>query len=83
MSMKKVVVAGGGVLEVKFHFKLHIVELMLQYGLEAKDSIEISKPKLERFKNTYIDTLEKMKTDESTYCRGLSKTKDLSESEIE
>lgn len=83
MSIKKVVVAGGGVLGSQIALQSAYCGFDVTIWLRSEGSIERAKPKLERFKNIYIDTLEKMKTDESAYCRGLSKTKDLSESEID
>ena len=73
MTIKKVVVAGGGVLGS---------QIALQSAYCGFD-VERAKPKLERFKNIYVDTLEKMKTDANAYCRGLSKKTDLSDSEID
>ena len=51
--------------------------------LRSEGSIERAKPKLERFKNIYIETLEAMKTDPSEYCRGLAAKTDLSEGELD
>lgn len=51
--------------------------------LRSEGSIERAKPKLERFKNIYVDTLEAMKTDPSAYCRGLAKSTDLSAEELD
>lgn len=83
MSIKKVVVAGGGVLGSQIALQSAYCGFDVTIWLRSEGSIKRAKPKLERFKNIYIDTLEKMKTDESAYCRGLSKTSDLTESEID
>ncbi|WP_295114470.1 3-hydroxyacyl-CoA dehydrogenase [uncultured Methanobrevibacter sp.] len=82
MSIKKVVVAGGGVLGSQIALQSSYCGFDVTIWLRSEESIERAKPKLERFKNIYINTLEQMKTDASAYCRGLSKKRDLTENEI-
>lgn len=83
MSIKKVVVAGGGVLGSQIALQTAYCGFDVTIWLRSEGSIERAKPKLERFKNIYIDTLEQMKTDKSAYCRGLSKKTDLTADEID
>lgn len=83
MSIKKVVVAGGGVLGSQIALQSSYCGFDVTIWLRSEGSIERAKPKLERFKNIYIDTLEKMKTDPSAYCRGLSKKTDLTVEELD
>lgn len=83
MTIKKVVVAGGGVLGSQIALQSAYCGFDVTIWLRSEGSIERAKPKLERFKNIYVDTLEKMKTDANAYCRGLSKKSDLSDSEID
>jgi len=83
MSMKKIVVAGGGVLGSQIALQSSYCGFDVTIWLRSEGSIERAKPKLERFKNIYIDTLEAMKTDASAYCRGLSKKTDLSDEELD
>lgn len=83
MTIKKVVVAGGGVLGSQIALQSAYCGFDVTIWLRSEGSIERAKPKLERFKNIYIDTLEQMKTDPSAYCRGLTKKTDLSEAEID
>ena len=83
MSIKKVVVAGGGVLGSQIALQTSYCGFDVTIWLRSEGSIERAKPKLERFKNIYIDTLEQMKTDDSAYCRGLSKKTDLTDEEID
>lgn len=83
MSIKKVVVAGGGVLGSQIALQTAYCGFDVTIWLRSEGSIERAQPKLERFKNIYVDTLEKMKTDKSAYCRGLSKKVDLSSEEID
>lgn len=82
MSIKKVVVAGGGVLGSQIALQSSYCGFDVTIWLRSEGSIERSKPKLERFKNIYIDTLEQMKTNPDAYCRGLSKKTDLTVEEL-
>lgn len=83
MSIKKVVVAGGGVLGSQIALQTAYCGFDVTIWLRSEGSIERAKPKLERFKNIYVDTLEAMKTDKSAYCRGLAKSDDLSAEELD
>lgn len=83
MSIKKVVVAGGGVLGSQIALQSSYCGFDVTIWLRSEGSIERSKPKLERFKNIYIDTLEQMKTNPEAYCRGLSKKTDLTVEELD
>ena len=83
MTIKKVVVAGGGVLGSQIALQSAYCGFDVTIWLRSEGSIERAKPKLERFKNIYIDTLEQMKTDTSAYCRGLTDKTDLSDPELD
>jgi len=83
MSIKKVVVAGGGVLGSQIALQTAYCGFDVTIWLRSEGSIERAKPKLERFKNIYIETLEAMKTDPSEYCRGLAAKTALSEGELD
>lgn len=73
MSIKKVVVTGGGVLGSQIALQTAYCGFDVTIWLRSEGSIERAQPKLERFKNIYVDTLEKMKTDASAYCRDYQK----------
>ena len=83
MDIKKVVVAGGGVLGSQIAYQSAFCGFDVTVWLRSEGSIERAKPKFERLLNIYLATLEKMKTDKSAYCRGFSKTPDLSDDEID
>lgn len=83
MNIKKVVVAGGGVLGSQIALQTAYCGFDVTIWLRSEGSIERAKPKLERFKNIYIETLEAMKTDPNEYCRGLAAKTDLSEGELD
>ena len=83
MSMKKIVVAGRGVLGSQIALQTVYCGFDVTIWLRSEGSIKRAQPKLERFKNIYVDTLEKMKTDAGAYCRGLSKKADLSSEELD
>ena len=51
--------------------------------LRSEGSVERAKPKFEQLRQTYLTTLEAMKSDPAAYCRGLADTPELSADEIE
>ena len=83
MDIKKVVVAGGGVLGSQIAYQSAFCGFDVTVWLRSEGSIERAKPKFERLLNIYLNSLEAMKTDKSAYCRGFSKTPDLSDEEID
>ena len=54
-----------------------------RYGVAAKRRVRRAKPKFEQLRQTYLATLEAMKSDPAAYCRGLADTPELSVDEIE
>ena len=81
-EFKKVVVAGGGVLGSQIAFQTAFSGFDVTIWLRSEGSIGRTRPKLERLKRIYLETLETMKTNPAAYCRGFSDKKQLSESEI-
>ena len=83
MSIKKVVVAGGGVLGSQIALQSSYCGFDVTIWLRSEGSIARTQPKLQRFKNIYIDTLEQMKTNPAAYCRGLTNKTNLSNDELD
>ena len=83
MSIKKVVVAGGGVLGSQIALQSAYCGFDVTIWLRSEGSIERAQPKLERFKNIYIDALEAMKNDPEAYCRGLASQEELTEEKLD
>lgn len=83
MDFKKVLVAGSGVLGSQIAVQTAYKGFDVTIWLRSEGSIERAKPKLERFKNIYLNTLEEMKTNPQAYCRGLSDKADLTDEEID
>jgi len=83
MSIKKVVVAGGGVLGSQIAYQTAYCGFDVTVWLRSEGSIERARPKLERLVKIYVDTLEAMKTNPKAYCRGLAEKPDLSAEEID
>ncbi|MDO5852269.1 MAG: 3-hydroxyacyl-CoA dehydrogenase [Methanobacteriaceae archaeon] len=83
MDFKKVVVAGSGVLGSQIAIQTAYKGFDVTVWLRSEDSIGRAKPKLERFKNIYLKTLEEMKTNPKAYCRGLTNKQDLTDDEID
>ncbi len=74
--MKKIVVAGGGVLGSQIAFQSAFCEFDVTIWLRSESSIGRTKPKLEAVKNAYIERINKMATDEgksvSVWARGIA-----------
>lgn len=83
MNIKNVVVAGGGVLGSQIAFQSAFCGFNVTIWLRSEGSIGRTKPKLERLRDIYLNTLEQMKTDKSAYCRGFSDKEDLTIEEID
>lgn len=83
MNFKKIVVAGGGVLGSQIAFQSAFKGFEVKIWLRSEGSIVRAKPKLERVKSIYLNTLETMKTNPAAYCRGLTDSKELSVKSIE
>ena len=77
MSMQKVTVAGGGVLGSQIALQSAYKGFDVTMWLRGEGSIERTRPKLERLRGIYKQTLEALKTDPSAYCRGLTDSADV------
>ena len=83
MTIKNVVVAGGGVLGSQIAYQAAYKGFNVTVWLRSEGSVERAKPKFEQLRQTYLATLEAMKSDSAAYCRGLADTPELSVGEIE
>ena len=83
MDIKNVTVAGGGVLGSQIAFQSAYKGFNVTVWLRSEGSVDRAKPKFERLKGIYLQTLEAMKTDPRAYCRGLADSTDLSAAEID
>lgn len=83
MELKKIVVAGGGVLGSQIAYQSAYCGFDVTMWLRSDESIERSKKKLERLKNIYLKTLEEMKINTEAYCRGFCDDKTIPNEEIE
>ena len=83
MDIKKVSVAGGGVLGSQIAFQTAFKGFDVIVWLRSEASIERAKPKFERLKGIYLNTLEAWKTNPAAYCRGFSDDKTLSSDRID
>ena len=83
MDINNVVVAGGGVLGSQIAFQSAYKGFNVKVWLRSEGSIDRAKPKFERWKNVYLQTLEAMKTNPAAYARGLADSPELSDEQIE
>lgn len=82
MDIKNVTVAGGGVLGSQIAFQSAYCGFNVTVWLRSEGSVGRAKPKFERLRTIYLNTLEAMKTNPQTYCRGLAPSPDVSAGEI-
>lgn len=76
MEIKKVTVAGGGVLGSQIAFQAAYCGFDVTIWLRSQGSIGRTQPKLDNLKQVYIDTIEKMATPEgqtpAVWARGIA-----------
>ena len=83
MSIQKVTVAGGGVLGSQITLQSASKGFQVTMWLRSEDSIERTRPKLERLRGIYRQSLEALKTDPSAFCRGLTDAPDVPAHELD
>lgn len=76
MGIQNVTVAGGGVLGSQIALQSAYKGFSVTLWLRSEGSIERTRPKLERLRGIYKQTLQAMKTDPSAYSRGLADSPD-------
>lgn len=76
MSIKKVVIAGGGVLGSQIAYQCAYCGLDVTIWLRSQGSIGRCQPKLDKLKETYASTIRKMAAPDgqtpSEWCRGIA-----------
>lgn len=75
MNIKKVVVAGGGVLGSQIAFQSAFWGFDVTIWLRSEGSIKRTQPKIDRLRETYLADIEKMKgatPDSPSWCRGFA-----------
>ncbi len=75
MDFKKVVVAGGGVLGSQIAFQTAFRGFDVTVWLRSDASIDRAKPKFERLRDIYLQTLEASKTNPAAWARGFADEK--------
>lgn len=83
MDIKNVTVAGGGVLGSQIAFQSAYCGFNVTVWLRSEGSVGRAKPKFDRLRTIYLNTLEAMKTNPQAYCRGLAPSPDMSAEEID
>ena len=83
MDIQNVTVAGGGVLGSQIALQSAYKGFAVTLWLRSEGSIERTRPKLERLRGIYKQTLEALKTDPSAFCRGLADSPDVPADQID
>jgi len=82
MNIKNVVVAGGGVLGSQIAYQTAFSGFNVKVWLRSEGSIERAKPKFERLKNIYLETIEAMKNNPESRPNAFPKKEIYSEEDI-
>ena len=77
MNYKKIVVAGGGVLGSQIAFQTAYCGYDVTIWLRSEDSVKRAKSKIDKLKETYLETLESMNKSKEEWARGLANEKDF------
>lgn len=83
MDIQKVTVAGGGVLGSQIALQSAYKGFAVTLWLRSEGSIERTRPKLERLRGIYRQSLEALKTDPKAWCRGLTDSADVPAEKID
>ena len=85
MKYKKIVVAGGGILGSQIAFQAAYSRFDVTILIRTEDSKDDVKSKLEKLKDTYIETIELMSTkdgkDPVNWAKGISSVEEFNKSE--
>ncbi len=83
LNMKKVTVAGGGVLGSQIAFQAAYFGHDVTIWMRSEGSITRAKPKIENLKKVYIETIEKMASskDPADWAIGISSVEDFNKKE--
>ena len=77
MNYKKIVIAGGGVLGSQIAFQTAYCGYDVTIWLRSEDSVKRTKDKIDKLKETYLETLEGMNKNKEDWARGLATEKDF------
>lgn len=77
MDIQNITVAGGGVLGSQIALQSAYKGFAVTLWLRSEGSIERTRPKLERLRGIYRQSLEALKTDPKAWCRGLTDSADV------
>lgn len=74
MEIKKIVVAGGGVLGSQIAFQSAYCGFDVTIWLRSEGSITRTRPKLDKLRETYVEAVSRMATssDPADWCRGIA-----------
>lgn len=75
MSIKKVVIVGGGVLGSQIAFQTAYCGFDVTVWLRSEDSVKRTQPKLAKLKERYLEAIEKMASEPNNpavFCRGIA-----------
>ncbi|WP_058270243.1 3-hydroxyacyl-CoA dehydrogenase [Olsenella massiliensis] len=77
MGFSNITVAGGGILGSQIAFQSAYQGFNVTIWLRSEASVGRARPKIDRLRTIYLDTLEAMKTDPAAYAYGLLAKEDV------
>ncbi|MEC4185112.1 3-hydroxyacyl-CoA dehydrogenase [Adlercreutzia sp. R21] len=83
MDIQNITVAGGGVLGSQIALQSAYKGFAVTLWLRSEGSIERTRPKLERLRGIYRQSLTALKTDPKAWCRGLTDSADVPADELD
>lgn len=82
MNYSNIVIGGGGVLGSQIAFQAAFCGFHVTIWLRSEGSITRTQPKIDKLKETYLTTIEKMASGEGPWCAGISDEEHFNKEEL-
>ncbi len=82
MRYSNIVIGGGGVLGSQIAFQAAFCGFHVTIWLRSEGSITRTQPKIDKLKETYLATIEKMASGEGSWCAGISDEEHFNKEEL-
>jgi 3-hydroxyacyl-CoA dehydrogenase len=82
MNYSKIVIGGGGVLGSQIAFQTAFCGFQVTIWLRSESSITRTQPKIDKLKETYLETIEKMASGEGPWCAGIADEENFNKEQL-
>ena len=82
MRYSNIVIGGGGVLGSQIAFQAAFCGFFATIWLRSEGSITRTQPKIDKLKETYLETIERMASGEGPWCAGISDEENFNKDEL-